>query len=76
MPLLKLFNVWDSFREVCFVRHIFALSECAFSIPYPVVLGFGATTKGVWIIFLFEDFILETWTETLSSFKNFSSKRL
>ena len=39
---LKLFNVWDSFKEDGIVRHIFAPRKRAFSIPYPVVLGFGA----------------------------------
>ena len=73
---MKLFNVWDSFREDGSVRHIFAPRKRAFSIPYPVMLVFGgcqdisATTKGVWSIFLVKDFIHETWIEILLSFKN------
>ena len=42
MPLLKIFNVWDSFKEDGIVYHIFAPKKHAFSKPYPVMLGFGA----------------------------------
>ena len=42
MSLLKLFNVWDSFKEDGIVCHIFAPRERVFSISYAVVFGFGA----------------------------------
>ena len=42
MPFLKLFSVWDSFKEDGIVCHIFAPRKRAFSRPYPVVFGFGA----------------------------------
>ena len=81
MPLLKLFNIWDSFKEDGTVCHIFAPRKHEFSMPYPVVFGFcdkniSATTKGARSIFLHKDLIHETWIEIPLSFENFSSKKL
>jgi len=50
---LKLFNVWDSVKEDGIIRHTFAPRKRAFSIPYYVVLGFGA--KIIIIIIVIND---------------------
>ena len=82
MPLLKLFNILDSFKED--VMALYAITSLQENVHFQYhtllylvsVQDISATTKGVWSIFLLKDFNHETWIEILLSFKNVSIKQL